>query len=244
MQRSKRNLTNINKVRMKKMNRELVPSQIMLEKERVEAAGEIGKAVKSIHDAVISLQNLPDFETPQSADPSDWKEALKKADKRKDEALKAIAADVVLTQDGKAELEAEWKEWHKKAATACNIIVKHLTNYPACKFTFSSSTQNIVPTIPIMEVAEAEAMRDVPPEARDHALLLAIVFDAVSGLREWEAKHDVRKIRLEQLLCLDETQLAEAWANGSVRYPSFQDFDKARELSNKSVQSFIEGTFV
>lgn len=229
---------------MRKMNRELVPSQIMLEKERVEAAGEIGKAVKSINDAVICLQNLPDFETPTSADPNDWREALKKADKRKDEALKAIAADVVLTQNGKAELAGEWKEWHKKAATACNTIIKHLTNYSACQFTFSSSTQNIVPTIPITEVAEAEAMRDVPPEARDHALLLAIVFDAVSGLREWEAKHDVRKIRLEQLLCLDETQLAEAWANGSVRYPSYQEFDKARELSNKSVQRFIEGTFI
>ena len=229
---------------MKKMNRELVPSQIMLEKERVEAAGEIGKAVKSIQDAVICLQNLPDFETPQSADPSDWKEALKKADKRKDEALKAIAADVVLTQDGKAELAGEWKQWHFQAATSCNIIIKHLTNYPACKFVFSSSTQNIVPTIPITEVAEAEAMRDVPPEARDHALLLAIVFDAVSGLRRWEQEHGVKKVRLEQLLSLDEVQLAEAWANGSVRYPSYQDFDKARELSNKSVRSFIEGTFV
>jgi hypothetical protein len=229
---------------MKKLDRERIPAKVVLEKERLEAAGEITQAVKSIHDAVISLQNLQDFETPLSAEPNDWQEALKKADKRKADALKAIASDIMLTQDGKEELAAEWKQWHKKAATACNTIIKHLTNYSACKFVFSSSTQNIVPTIPITEVAEAEAMRDVPPEARDHALLLAIVFDAVSGLREWEAKHDVRKIRLEQLLCLDETQLAEAWANGSVRYPSFQDFDKARELSNKSVQSFIEGTFV
>ena len=229
---------------MKKMNRELVPSQIMLEKERVEAAGEIGKAVKSIHDAVISLQNLPDFETPQSADPNEWQEALKKADKRRNEALKAIAADMMLTQDGKEEVAGEWKEWHKKAATACNTIVKYLTNYPACKFTFCSSAQNIVPTIPIMKVAEAEAMRDVPPETRDHALLLAIVFDAVSSLRRWEQEHGVKKVRLEQLLSLDEVQLAEAWANGSVRYPSYQDFDKATELKNKSICEYVESTFV
>lgn len=229
---------------MKKMNRELVPSQIMLEKERVEAAGEIGKAVKSIHDAVISLQNLPDFEIPKSADPNYWQEALKKADKRRNEALKAIAADIRLTQDGKAELAGEWKQWHIQAATSCNIIIKHLTNYHACKFVFSSSTQNIVPTIPIMEVAEAEAMRDVPAEAKDHALLLAIVFDAVSGLRRWEQEHGVKKVRLEQLLSLDETQLAEAWANGSVRYPSYQDLDKATELKNKSVREYVESTFV
>ena len=229
---------------MKRLDPSAIPAKVCLEKERTEAAGEIGKAVKSINDAVICLQNLPDFETPTSADPNDWKEALKKADKRKDEALKAIAADVVLTQNGKAELAGEWKQWHIKAATACNIIVKHLTNYPACKFKFCSSSQNIVPTIPIMEVAEAEAMRDVPPEAKDHALLLAIVFDAVNGLREWEQEHGVKKIRLEQLLCLDETQLAEVWANGNIYYPSYQEFDKARELSNKSVREYIEGAFV
>lgn len=229
---------------MRKIDRERIPAKVVLEKERLEAAGEITQAVKSINDAVICLQNLPDIETPVSADPNDWKETLKKTNKRKDEALKAIAADVVLTQNGKAELAGEWKQWHKQAATACNTIIKHLTNYPACKFVFSSSTQNIVPTIPITEVAEAEAMRDVPPEARDHALLLAIVWDAINGLRKWEHEHDVKKVRLEELLSLNEEQLAEAWANGNIHYPSYTDFDKAKELSNKSICKFIEGTFL
>lgn len=229
---------------MKKLDRERMPARVMLEKERLETEGEIGKAVKSIHDSVISLQNLQDFEAPTSADPNDWKEALKKADKRKNEALKAIATDVVLTQDVKAELAGEWKQWHLKVATSCNTIIKHLINYSACKFTFSSSTQNIVPTIPIMEVAEAEAMRDVPKEAKDHALLLAIVYDAVNGLRKWEREHGVRKVRLEQLLSLDETQLAEAWTNGTLYHPSCQPFDTSFERSMKSVQSYIEGTFV
>ena len=95
-----------------------------------------------------------------------------------------------------------------------------------------------------MEVAEAEAVRDVPPEARDHALLLAIVWDAINGLRKWEQEHDVKKIRLEELLSLDETQLAETWANGNIHYPSYQDFDKAMELRNKSVREYVESTFV
>lgn len=231
-------------MRMRRIDPAGIPAKVCLEKERTEAAGEIGKAVKSINDAVICLQNLPDFETPTSADPNDWKEALKKADKRKDEALKAIAADVVLTQNGKAELAGEWKQWHIKAATACNIVVKQVTKYAGCKFAFCSSVQNIVPTIPTMEVAEAEAVRDVPPEARDHALLLAIVWDAINGLRKWEQEHGVKKVRLEQLLSLDEVQLAEAWANGSVRYPSYQDFDKATELKNKSICKYLESKFV
>lgn len=229
---------------MRRIDPASIPAKVVLEKEKTEAAGEIRLAIGSIHDAVRHLQELQDFEAPLSADPRDWQEALKKADKRKDEALKAIASNMMLTQENKLELAGEWKEWHKKAATACNTIVKQITKYAACKFTFDLVLQDIVPTIPTMEVAEAEAMRDVPPEARDHALLLAIVWDAINGLRKWEREHDAKKIRLEQLLSLDETQLAEAWANGNIHYPSYQDFDKARELSNKSVRRYIEGTFV
>ncbi len=229
---------------MRRIDPASIPAKVVLEKERTEAAGEIRLAIGSIHDAVRHLQELQDFEAPLSADPNDWQEALKKADKRKDEALKAIASNMMLTQENKLELAAEWKDWHKKAATACNTIVRQVTKYAACKFKYDLELNDIVPTIPTMEVAEAEAMRDVPPEAKDHALLLAIVWDAVNGLRKWEREHDAQKIRLEQLLSLDETQLAEAWANGNIHYPSYQDFDKARELSNKSIRSFIEGTFV
>lgn len=229
---------------MRKINRERIPAKVVLEKERVEAAGEIRLAIGSIHDAVRHLQDLQDFEAPLSADPNDWQEALKKADKRKDEALKAIASNMMLTQENKMELAVEWKEWHRKAATACNTIVKQVTKYAACKFKYDLELNDIVPTIPTMEVAEAEAMRDVPPEAKDHALLLAIVFDAVNGLRKWEQEHGVKKIRLEQLLCLDETQLAEGWASGTIYYPFCQEFDKARELSNKAIREYIEGTFV
>lgn len=229
---------------MRRIDPASIPAKVVLEKERTEAAGEIRLAIGSIHDAVRHLQELQDFEAPRSADPNDWKDALKKADKRKDEALKAVAADMSLTQQNKMELAGEWKEWHKKCASFVNCIVKQLTKYAACKFKFDMELQDIVPTIPTMEVAEAEAMRDVPPEAKDHALLLAIVWDAINGLRKWEHEHDVKKVRLEQLLSLDETQLAEAWANGNIHYPSYQDFDKALELKNQSVRRYIEGTFV
>lgn len=229
---------------MRRIDPASIPAKVVLEKERTEAAGEIRLAIGSIHDAVRHLQDLQDFEAPLSADPKDWKEALNKADKRKEEALKAIASNMMLTQDNKLELAGEWKDWHKKAATACNTIIKMVTKYAACKFTYDLEQQDIVPTIPTLEVAEAEAIRDVPKEAKDHALLLAIVFDAIDGLRRWEREHDAQKIRLEQLLCLDEIQLAEIWVNGNIHYPSFQEFDKARELRNNSIRDYIEGTFV
>ena len=221
-----------------------IPAKVCLEKERTEAAGEIRLAISRLHDAVRHLQDLQDFEAPLSADPNYWQEALKKADKRKDEALKAIASNMMLTQENKLELAGEWKSWHKQVVTSCNTIIKLLTKYSACKFVYDCNRQDIVPSISTMEVAEAEAVRDVPPEARDHALLLAIVWDAINGLRKWEQEHGVKKVRLEQLLSLDEVQLAEAWANGSVRYPSYQDFDKATELKNKSICKYLESKFV
>lgn len=227
---------------MRKINPTGIPEKIVLQKELSQAAGEIQQSVRQIHDAVGRLQELQDFTLPTSADPNTWSEALKDADKRKDEALKAIEADMALPTNSKQKLAQEWKEWHKSVAVNVNIIIRLVTKNPLCKFEWKNDT--IEPSVPILEVAETQAMRDVPPEARGHARLLAHVWDAINGLRKWEQEHGVRKVRLEELLSLDETQLAEAWATGSVRYPSYQDLDKATELKNKSVREYVESTFV
>lgn len=227
---------------MRKVDITKIPEKIVLEKELNQAAGEINQAVRQIQDAVCALKEIQDITFPTSADPSAWSEALKDVDKRKNVALKAIEADVSLPTNTKQKLAQEWKEWHKTVAVNMNIIIRLVTKNQDCKFQWKNNT--IEPTAPILEVAEAEAVRDVPSEARDHARLLALVYDAIDGLREWEHQNGVRKVRLEQLLSLDETQLAEAWANGSLYYPSSQPFDTSYERSMKSVQSFIEGTFI
>ena len=227
---------------MRKLDKQKIPEKIVLEKELNQAVGEISQAVKQIQDAVCALKDIQDITFPTSADPCAWSEALKDADKRKDVALKAIEADVSLPTNSKQKLAQEWKEWHKTVAVNMNIIIRLVTKNQDCKFQWKNNT--IEPTAPILEVAEAQAMRDVPSEARDHARLLALVYDAIDGLREWEHANGVRKVRLEQLLSLDETQLAETWANGSVRYPSYQDFDKATEVRNKSVREYVESTFL
>lgn len=226
---------------MRKVDVTKIPEKIVLEKELNQAVGELSQAVRQIQDAVKKLQEVQDITFPTSADPCAWSEALKDADKRKDEALKAIEADLALPTNSKQKLAQDWKNWHKTVAINVNIIIRLVEKNPDCKFQWNDT---IEPTAPIMEVAEKQAVRDVPKEARDHARLLAVVFDAINGLRKWEYENGVRKVRLEQLLSLDETQLAEAWANGSVRYPSYQDFDKATELKNKSICKYVESTFV
>ncbi|MBO6254172.1 MAG: hypothetical protein J6O49_11045 [Bacteroidaceae bacterium] len=227
---------------MRKVDITKIPEKIVLEKELNQAVGELSQAVRQIQDAVCTLKEIQDITFPTSADPNAWSEALKDADKRKDEALKAIEADVALPTNSKQKLAQDWKEWHKSVAVNMNIIIRLVTKNQDCKFQWKNNT--IEPTAPILEVAETEAVRDVPSEARDHARLLALVYDAIDGLREWEHAKGVRKVRLEQLLSLDETKLAEAWTNGTLYHPSCQPFDTSFERSMKSVQSYIEGTFV
>jgi hypothetical protein len=227
---------------MRKLEREKIPQKVVLEKELSQAVGELNQAVRQIQDAVCALKEIQDITFPTSADPNAWSEALKDADKRKDEALKAIEADLALPTNSKQKLAQDWKNWHKTVAINVNIIVRLVTKNQDCKFQWKNDT--ILPSVPIEEVAEAQAVRDVPKEAKDHTRLLALVYDAIDGLREWEHQNGVRKVRLEQLLSLDEKQLAEAWVNGSLYYPSSQPFDTSFERSMKSVQSYIEGTFV
>lgn len=227
---------------MRRLDIKQIPEKIVLQKELSQVAGEIQQSVRQIQDAVCALKEIQDIAFPTSADPNAWSEALKNADKRKDEALKAIEADMALPTNSKQKLAQEWKEWHKSVAVNVNIIIRLVTKNPLCKFEWKNDT--IEPSVPILEVAEAQAMRNVPSEAKDHALLLTIVYDAINGLRKWEYENGVRKVRLEQLLSLDEKQLAEAWVNGSLFYPSSQPFDTSFERSMKSVQKYIEGTFV
>ena len=227
---------------MRKLDIKKIPEKIVLEKELSQAVGELNQSVRQIHDAVERLKEVQDFTLPTTADPNAWSEAQKDADKRKDEALKAIEADLALPTNSKQKLAQDWKNWHKTVAINVNIIIRLVTKNPLCKFEWKNGT--IEPSVPILEVAEAEAVRDVPSEARDHARLLALVYDAIDGLREWEHQNGVRKVRLEQLLSLDEKQLAEGWTNGTLYHPSCQPFDTLYERSMKSVQSYIEGTFV
>ena len=227
---------------MRKLEREKIPQKVVLEKELSQAVGELSKSVQQIQDAVQKLKEVQDFTLPTTADPNAWSEALKDADKRKDEALKAIEADLALPTNSKQKLAQDWKNWHKTVAINVNIIIRLVEKNPDCKFQWKNGTSE--PTAPILEVGEAQAMRDVPSEARDHARLLALVYDAIDGLREWEHQNGVRKVRLEQLLSLDETQLAEAWTNGTLYHPSCQPFDTSFERSMKSVQRYIEGAFI
>lgn len=227
---------------MRKIHPENLPAQVVLEKEKIEAIGEIQQSVRQIKEALSKLKELQDFTLPTSADPSAWNEALNNADKRKADALKAIDSDMALPTNTKQKLAQEWKEWHKAVAVNTNIIIRLVTKNPDCKFEWKNDT--IEPTVPAMEVATVQAMRDVPSEAKDHALLIAIAHDAVKGLREWEREHQVKKIRLEQLLSLDSTQLAEKWANGDVFYPTYQSFDLAWERSNQSIRDYIENCYI
>lgn len=229
---------------MRKIDPQKLPDKVVLLKEQTEAVREIQQAVRTLNEDLISLAALQPFEAPQSANPDEWRESLSTAGKRLTDALGAIQKDLMLTEEGKAQLVSEWKRWHKLVAVHVNSIIRTLEKYAACEFVFCPETQSIAPSVRVEDVAEIQATRPVPEEAQDHARLLCCVHDAVLNLRQWEAEHNIRKIRLEELLNLDEQSLAEVWVSGAVFYPAFQSISSGNDARNKAVRQFNENLYV
>ena len=107
---------------MRKLDIKKIPEKIVLEKELSQAVGELNQSVRQIHDAVERLKEVQDFTLPTTADPNAWSESLKDADKRKDEALKAIEADLALPTNSKQKLAQDWKNLHKTVAIKIPIV--------------------------------------------------------------------------------------------------------------------------
>lgn len=209
-----------------------IPSKVVLQKERTQAAGEAKRDASAMQAAANTLAQMPDFSMPTTANVEDWRQALSQADKRKEAAYKAIEADARLTSNEKAESRKDWATWHRSIATACNTITRALTEHTGM-FAYDPTSRTFTPSADLFNAIDEKISRPVPQEAKDHAQLICRVADAIESLRDWESKNNVRKIRLEELLCFDEEQLAEAWADGGICYPATSDGWEARCLAGR-----------
>lgn len=219
---------------MNKIEPSKIPANVVLQKERTQAIGEAKRDAAAMQAAANTLAGLPDFEMPNTVNVEDWRQALATADRRKDAAYKAIEADARLTSNEKTESRKEWAAWHRSITTACNTIVRALAEYTGM-FAFDPSSHTFTPSPDLFNAIDEKISRPVPQACKDHALLICRVADALAALREWESKNNVRKLRLEELLSLDEEKLAEAWADGSIFYPAPSDGWEARCIAGRKL---------
>ena len=195
-----------------------MPTRITDKRKQQDIDNDLRFALRRVQDAANALRSLQGFSIPPTADITAWEKALNAATARKEKAVEAITDDPTLTDEERKAKAKTWRGWHKQLAMYCATITSTIHAYPTLKWTFDEATATLTPSADIFAIATAAATVDVPAEASDHAMLICFARDAVNALRKWEREHNVAKVRLEVLLDLDEDELAERWATGSIQY--------------------------
>ncbi|MBQ8095949.1 MAG: hypothetical protein IJ243_02515 [Prevotella sp.] len=195
-----------------------MPTRITDQRKQQDIDNDLRFAVRQVQDAITALRSLQGFTIPATACIDEWTNAVAAAREKKERALQAISDDPTLQEEEKAAKVKKWKTWLKQVAMYSSSITSAIHARPELKWTYDEATATIVPTADIFALACDAATVDVPDEASDHAMLICFARDAVNALRKWEREHNVAKVRLEVLLNLEEDELAERWATGSIFY--------------------------
>ncbi len=180
-----------------------------------------------MQDAYATLRDMPDYQCPVVLSQLNTQEIDRVTAQR----VSRVEADESLLPSEKEQRIKVYKNLHRSVVTQLNVIAKIIARWPDAKFVYSDSLQNIVPTADLQLIAEKRCVRQVPELCKQHARLIANVFQSIAKLREFEKSEGVSKLRLENLHNLSSERLAEMWADGSIMQPVI---DMSNEL-DKSV---------
>ena len=220
-----------------------MPQRTINNKKREIIFNDIRRAVIFVQDAVRNLAGEGNIKIPASVSVNDWKTALQESDTRLGKARQSIIEDDGLAEAEKLQKLSAWRGWHKRIATAINVITRNLENYPQAGWKYDEVQATIIPTADIEAVADEAAIVDVPEDAKAHAQLICAVMESITRLRQFEHEKNVAKIRLEQLCALDGDSLAGLWADGSIKRPVISATDPWTR-SAASQREFLEKMYL
>ena len=201
---------------------------IVVERELIEVENELRKDIRQMQDAYAALRDMPDYQCPVVLAELNTQEI----DRLTAQRVSRVEADESLLPSEKEQRIKIYKNLHRAVVTHINVINKVVNRWPDAKFTYSDSFQNIVSTADIKLIVEQRCVRQVPELCKQHARLVANVFQSIAKLREFEKSEGVSKLRLENLYNLSSQRFVEVWADGSIMQPVV---DMSDELSRRSM---------
>lgn len=188
---------------------------IIVERERVSLDNELRKDIRLMQDAYATLREMPDYLCPIVLGELNTQEI----DRLTAQRVGRVEADDSLLNSEKEQRIKVYKNLHRAVATQINTIKRILDKWPDALFEYSETLQNIVPTSDLQKIVEQRCERQVPELCKQHARLVANVFQSIAKLREFEKSEGVSKLRLENLYNLSSQRFVEVWADGSIMQP-------------------------
>lgn len=191
---------------------------IVLSKELEEATYQCRTALRKANEAITELFKLADYPTPTTLADVTTSNLLAFVSQRQE----AVKNTPIYTQAQKQKAIDDWQEWRIKAMPLVVAVEQFVNDWQDVKPVLDTATMTIY-TSDIDEALTPRFTVEVPIQAHRHLELINNVRTTIAELREWEHEQDCKKIPLNKLLNLNESDLYQSWANGSIKVDHTQD---------------------
>lgn len=191
---------------------------IVLSKELDEAVYNCRKALQKANEAIRELFKLADYPTPTTLADVTTSNLVAFVEQR----VNAVKATPIYTAAQRDKAISDWQEWRIKAMPFVVAIENFVSEWQEVSPVLDTADM----TIYTSDIAEALTPRftvEIPLPAHRHITLIDEVRRTIAELRDWEREQDIKKLQLNKLLSLNESDLYQAWASGNIKIDHSED---------------------
>jgi len=191
---------------------------IVLSQELDEAAYKCRTALNKANEAIRELHRLSDYPTPSTLKDVTSGNLCAFVEQR----IKAVKATPIYTAAQRDKAVNDWQEWRIKAMPFVVAIEQFVNDWQEVQPVLDTADMSILTS----DIAEALTPRftvEIPIQAHRHQELINSVANAIKDLRAWEREQDIKKLPLKELLSLNQGDIFQAWASGTIKIDHSED---------------------
>lgn len=191
---------------------------IVLSRELDEAVYNCRKALQKANQAIRELHHLADYPTPSTLANVTASNLVAFVEQR----IKAVEATPIYTAAQREKAISDWTEWRFKAMPFVVAVENFVNEWQEVSPVLDTATMEIL-TSDITEALTPRFTAEIPLPAHRHLQLINNARTTITELRDWEREQDIKKLPLNKLLSLNESDLYQSWANASIKVDHSQD---------------------
>lgn len=193
-------------------------NKVILHQELDDAVYQCRKSLQKANEAIKGLHRLADYPTPSTLKDVTSGNLLAFVEQR----VNALKATPIYTAAQRDKAISDWQEWRIKAMPFVVAVEQFVNEWQDVKPVLDTATMSIL-TSDITEALTPRFTAEIPLQAHRHLTLIDELRRTITELRGWEREQDIKKLPLNKLLSLNESDLYEAWASGSIKVDHSQD---------------------
>lgn len=191
---------------------------IVLQQELDDAVYKCRTALRKANEAIRALHRLADYPTPTTLADVTTSKLLAFVEQR----TNAVTNTPLYTAKERERIISEWQEWRVKTMPLVVAVEQFVTEWQDVSPGLDTATMSIL-TSDITESLAPRFTVEIPIQAHRHQELINSVANAIKDLRAWEREQDIKKLPLKELLSLNQGDIFQAWASGTIKIDHSED---------------------